>query len=71
MSDTPRTDDAERHFGEMPGLMRQMERELNAAQAKLAAVRPLAQQCAEWHLGDTDECGRIARELDLLLKEET
>ncbi len=39
-SDTPRTDAAELNFGEMPGLMKQMERELNAA---LARVRELEQ----------------------------
>lgn len=42
MSDTPRTDAAETFFGEMPGAMRALERELNAARAELAALKATA-----------------------------
>lgn len=31
-------------------------------------IRVLADQCAEWHVGDGDECGEIARKLLSLLR---
>ena len=31
-------------------------------------IRVLAEQCAEWHIGDGDKCGTIARELLALLR---
>jgi len=31
-------------------------------------IRVLADQCAEWHIGDGDECGTIARELLAILR---
>ena len=38
MSDTPRTDAIEKNFGEMPGEMRKLERELSAAGDQLCDI---------------------------------
>jgi hypothetical protein len=39
-----------------------------AERDRFQRIRVLADQCAEWHVGDGDECGEIARELLSLLR---
>jgi hypothetical protein len=42
-----------------------------AERGRNARVRKLAAICAEWHIGDGDECGEVARELYELLGPDT
>lgn len=46
----------------------EVERAVAAERERWSRARELAAQCAEWHIGDGDECGEIARELYELLR---